>query len=52
MPQPYAIIDGIRMDRNDIEHLLSVLDPKADPETWNYLYMNWNTLIKKERDNK
>ena len=46
---PYAIIDGIRMDKADVEHLLAVLDPIEDPDMWERIYRRWKAMEREKR---
>jgi hypothetical protein len=49
--EPDAIIaDGVRMGKEDLEHLLAVLDPAEDPDTWEYYHRKYQALIARNRE--
>lgn len=47
--EPDAIIaDGVRMGKEDLEHLLAVLDPAEDPDTWEYYHRKYLALTSRK----
>lgn len=44
-----VIIDGAARSKDDLAHLLMVLDPQTDAKLWNRLFRKWQHL---ERQSK
>ena len=44
-----VIVDGAVRSKDDLAHLLMVLDPQSDSALWNRLYRKWQHLERQSR---
>jgi hypothetical protein len=43
------LVDGAMRSKDDLAHLLMVLDPQSDSALWNSLYRKWLRLERQSR---
>lgn len=44
-----VIVDGAVRSKDDLAHLLMILDPQTDAKLWNRLFRKWQHLERQSR---